>query len=197
MTITQDGRPDTMRITPRPVLHRGRIGAAPRELRDTMGQFASGVTVVTGVDAAGPIGFTCQSFHSVSLEPALVSFSVMTSSTSYQRLRETGRFCVNVLAHGQDPLSNQFARRGADKWAGVEWGASAGGNPVLGGTLMWVDCELRDEHEAGDHYIVVGAVKELSPVEWHQGEPLVFFKGRYRSLRAVTAWPNRSWICDV
>lgn len=197
MTITDDSRTRLERLATGPVQHRGRTEMQSRELRDTMGQFASGVTIVTGVDADGPVGFTCQSFHSVSLEPALISLSVMTTSSSYLRLRESGRFCVNVLAHGQDALSNQFARRGTDKWAGVSWGVSAAGNPVLDDTMMWIDCELRDEHEAGDHYIVVAEVKELSPIDWYQGEPLVFFKGSYRSLQKRDWWPRRSWICDV
>ena len=197
MTMTDGSRAHLQRLTTEHIQRRGRAETESRELRDAMGQFASGVTVVTGFDADGPVGFTCQSFHSVSLEPALISFSVMTSSTSYFRLREAGRFCINVLANGQDALSNQFARRGTDKWAGVSWGVSTAGNPVLDGTMMWIDCVLRDEHDAGDHVIVVAEISELSPIDWFEGEPLVFFRGSYRSLQRQERWPRRSWICDV
>ncbi|MDO5862914.1 MULTISPECIES: flavin reductase family protein [Paenarthrobacter] len=173
----------------------GRTDIDPREMRDSMGHYASGITIITGYDDSGPIGFTCQSFYSVSLEPPLVSFSVMTTSGSYPRLRATGRFCVNVLAHNQSDLSNQFARRASDKWAGVGWGPSAAGNPVLDDTLLWVDCETVAEYEAGDHYIVVGAVNEISPLGWHSGDPLVFFKGNYRHLRSHER-PVRAWFVD-
>ncbi|MEV8268515.1 flavin reductase family protein [Microbacterium sp. NPDC076911] len=161
-----------------------------RTLRDTLGHYASGVTVISGHDADGPIGFTCQSFYSVSMDPPLVSFSVMTSSTTYPRIRETGSFAVNVLAHDQHELSSQFAQKGTDKWAGVDWHESAAGNPVIHDTLMWLDCEIWAEHEAGDHLVVIGRVRELSPAEWHQSEPLLFFKGAYRHLRETNVFAS-------
>ncbi|HAQ60278.1 MAG TPA: flavin reductase [Microbacterium sp.] len=154
-----------------------------RVFRDTLGHYASGITVISGRDAEGPIGFTCQSFYSVSMDPPLVSFSVMTTSTTYPRIHETGSFAVNVLAHHQDAVSSQFARKGADKWAGISWRPSAAGNPVIEDTLMWLDCDIWAEYEAGDHLVVIGRVKELSPAEWHRYEPLLFFKGSYRHLR--------------
>jgi flavin reductase (DIM6/NTAB) family NADH-FMN oxidoreductase RutF len=154
----------------------------PRAFRDTLGHYASGITIITGHDEAGPIGFTCQSFYSVSMEPPLVSFSVMRTSTTYPRIRATGKFAVNVLSHAQDPISAQFARRGSDKWAGVDWRITEAGNPVIKDILMWVDCDIWAEHEAGDHLIVIGQVRQMSAPEWHKDEPLVFFKGRYRHL---------------
>lgn len=157
----------------------------PRLFRDTLGHYASGVTVITGHDNEGPIGFTCQSFYSVSMDPPLVSFSVMTTSTTYPRICETGSFAVNVLAHHQDTVSNQFARKGTDKWSGIAWRPTAAGNPVIADSLMWLDCDIWAEYEAGDHLIVIGRVKELSPAEWHRSEPLLYFKGAYRHLRDV------------
>ena len=156
-----------------------------RAFRDAMGKFASGVTVVTGRHGSEPVGFTCQSFYSVSVDPMLVSFSVMKTSTTYPRIKETGRFAVNVLSHEQAAVSNQFARRGHDKWSSVAWEACGSGNPIIAETLMWVDCTIWAEYDAGDHYIVVGAVTELCPVDWHIGDPLLFFKGQYRHLREV------------
>ncbi|MET4639988.1 flavin reductase family protein [Mycetocola sp. 2940] len=155
----------------------------PRVFRDTLGHYASGITIISGIDEEGPVGFTCQSFYSVSTEPPLVSFSVMTNSTTYPRVRETGRFAVNVLAHDQHTVSNQFARKGTDKWAGIDWSPTQAGNPVISNTLMWLDCEIWAEHEAGDHYIVIGRVHQMSPPEWHTADPLLYFKGQYRHLR--------------
>lgn len=151
--------------------------------RNAMGRFASGVTVVTGIEGDDPIGFTCQSFYSVSLEPSLVSICVMKSSTTYPRIREAGAFLVNVLHRDQLELSNQFARRGTDKWAGVEWTRSGSGLPVLAGCLIWVECRIYAEHDAGDHVIVVGEVVSMGGLEDEElHEPLLFFKGRYRAL---------------
>jgi 3-hydroxy-9,10-secoandrosta-1,3,5(10)-triene-9,17-dione monooxygenase reductase component len=156
-----------------------------RLVRDTLGHYASGITVVSGLEGGEPVGFTCQSFYSVSIDPPLVSFSVMRTSTTYPRIAASGRFAVNVLAHDQHHVSNQFARKGTDKWAGIEWSPAVSGNPVIHDTLMWVDCEMWAEHEAGDHLIVIGKVVEMSPVEWHTREPLLYFKGAYRHLREI------------
>ena len=157
----------------------------PRAFRDTVGHYASGITIIAGEADGVPHGFTCQSFYSVSAVPPLVSFSVMLTSTSYPPIRETGKFSVNVLAHGQDPVSNQFARSGTDKWAGVDWSPAASGNPVIDGTLMWLDCEIEAEHVAGDHLIVIGRVVEMSKPDHHPGPPLLYFKGRYCSTGDV------------
>lgn len=166
-------------------VHDDRAGTAldPRAFRDALGHFASGVTIISGIDDEGPIGFTCQSFYSVSMDPPLISFSVMTNSTTYPRIRETGRFAVNVLSRDQHDVSSQFARKGADKWAGISWTPTSRGNPAIHDTLMWLDCDIWAEHEAGDHYIVIGQVTEMSPAEWRRHEPLLFFKGAYRHLR--------------
>jgi flavin reductase (DIM6/NTAB) family NADH-FMN oxidoreductase RutF len=154
----------------------------PRHFRDMLGHYASGITVVTGIEESEPVGFTCQSFYSVSIDPPLVSFSVMRTSTTYPRIARHGKFAINVLAHDQGWISTQFARTGTDKWAGISWETAASGNPVIADTLMWVDCELWAEHEAGDHLIVIGRVVEMCPVERCKHEPLLFFKGAYRHL---------------
>lgn len=154
-----------------------------RVFRDTLGQYASGITIIGGLADGVPTGFTCQSFYSVSLDPPLVSFSVGVDSTTYPTIRDIGKFAVNVLAHDQHPIADQFAKRGADKWAGVEWTETGGGSPIIAGTLMWLDCDLHAEYPAGDHLIVIGHVKEMSPAEWHTREPLLYFRGCYRHLR--------------
>lgn len=150
--------------------------------RATLGHYASGITIVTGKDGGKPIGFTCQSFYSASIDPPLVSLSVMRSSTSYPRIARTGRFCVNVLADDQHRVSSQFARSGTDKWEGIDWTESSSGNPVIADTLMWLDCDLWAEHEAGDHVIVLGRVVEHGASDLETREPLVYYKGAYRRL---------------
>lgn len=151
--------------------------------RGTAGRYASGVTIITGHDEQGPIGFTCQSFYSVSVDPPLVSFSVMKTSTTYPRIRDTGSFTVNVLARDQEALSNQFARRGTDKWAGIPWSPTAQGNPIIEGSLAWFDCTIWAEHDAGDHLIVLGYVIELGTSPGRDPDPLLYFQGRYRALQ--------------
>ncbi|MCR2765083.1 flavin reductase family protein [Microbacterium sp. zg.B48] len=150
--------------------------------REALSHYASGLTVVTGIDDDGPVGFTCQSFYSVSMDPPLVSISVMRTSDSYPRLRRSGRFAVNVLSAAQQPLSEQFARKGVDRWTGVGWTQSPSGNPLLRESLLWVDCELWAEHEAGDHLIVIGHVQNLGRAEPAAAAPLIFYRGRYHEL---------------
>jgi 3-hydroxy-9,10-secoandrosta-1,3,5(10)-triene-9,17-dione monooxygenase reductase component len=155
----------------------------PRVFRDTLGRFASGVVVVTGIDAETPLGFTCQSFYSVSTDPPLISISVLKTSTTYPRIQRTGKFAVNVLGGGQHAISHQFSLSGTDEWAGVGWSTTRAGTPVLEGTMMWVDCTIWAEHDAGDHVIVLGRVQELSPLDAMQhDDPLLYFRGKYRHL---------------
>ncbi|WP_427135191.1 flavin reductase family protein [Pseudarthrobacter sp. S9] len=159
----------------------------PGLFRSTVGQYASGITVITGHDDSGPIGFTCQSFYSVSVDPPLVSFSVMKTSTTYPRIRNMGKFAVNVLSREQEAVSNQFARKGTDKWANVQWTPSKEGNPVLDGTLAWLDCSTWAEYDAGDHLIVLGRVLELGASENPLPDPLLYFEGEYRALLRPSA----------
>jgi 3-hydroxy-9,10-secoandrosta-1,3,5(10)-triene-9,17-dione monooxygenase reductase component len=162
----------------------------PRTFRDALGLYASGITVIAGHDGDEPLGFTCQSFYSVSADPPLVSFSVMVTSSTYPRIRQTGKFSVNVLSRAQQPISNQFARKGTDKWADIAWQMSEGRNPIIDGTLTWLDCEIVAEHQAGDHYIVIGQVLTVGPRDRHSHEPLLYFKGNYRHLNDLGGSPG-------
>jgi 3-hydroxy-9,10-secoandrosta-1,3,5(10)-triene-9,17-dione monooxygenase reductase component len=158
--------------------------AAARQFRDVLGRFASGVTVVTAISGGAPVGLTCQSFSSVSLNPPLVTFIPARTSRAWPMIQRSGRFCVNFLADGQADLSNQMASRGVDKFAGVAWSPSAEtGSPVLDGTLGYVDCQIHAVHEAGDHYIVVGRVLELAVPDPSVGKPLLFFQGKYSTTQ--------------
>ena len=152
----------------------------PQAMRATMGAFASGVVVVTALsDEPGsePLGFTCQSFTSLSLDPPLISISPARSSSTWPRIREVGRFAINILAHDHAYLSNKFARSGTDKYAGVEWTPAPGGSPVLDGVSAWIECTLWREYDGGDHTVVVGRVTALD----HDVErdPLLYYRGSY------------------
>jgi 3-hydroxy-9,10-secoandrosta-1,3,5(10)-triene-9,17-dione monooxygenase reductase component len=152
----------------------------PRVLRDVLGHFASGVTVVTADTAEGPLGFTCQSFSSLSLDPPLVAFAPSRTSRTWPRLREIGRFCVNVLAEDQTALSQSFARSGVDKFAGVTWTRSRMGSPVLQDVVAWIDGELWAEYDGGDHTLVVARVLDLGADPTRR--PLLFHRGAYGLL---------------
>jgi 3-hydroxy-9,10-secoandrosta-1,3,5(10)-triene-9,17-dione monooxygenase reductase component len=153
--------------------------AAARKFRDVLGQYASGVTIVTSMQGETPVGMTCQSFTSVSLDPPLVAFLPMKTSRAFAAIRLSRRFCVNFLAADQTDLSNSFASLAEDKFEGVDWKRTSNGMPLIEGTVGWVDCVVHGVHEAGDHYLVIGKVEELG-----QGEadrPLLFHRGQYRT----------------
>ncbi|MEO6470337.1 MAG: flavin reductase family protein [Aeromicrobium sp.] len=153
--------------------------AAARKYRDVLGQYASGVTVVTTLLRGTPVGMTCQSFTSVSLDPPLVAFLPMKNSRAFAAIRQSRRFCVNFLSAEQTEVSNGFASQAEDKFDGVAWQTTDGGMPRLEGTVGWVDCSVQDVHEAGDHYLVIGRVEDLG-----QGDaidPLLFHQGSYRT----------------
>lgn len=158
----------------------------PDVMRQVLGHFVSGIVVVTATCASGPIGFTCQSFASLSLDPPLVSFAPARTSTTWPRIRATGAFCVNVLAAEHRELSVGFARPGGDgvdKFAGVAWRPSPSGAPVLDGVSAWIDCTLWNEYDGGDHTIAVGRVLDLGADPTRL--PLLYYRGRY----GVTADP--------
>lgn len=149
-----------------------------QQLRTVLGHFATGVVAITGVDptTGGPTGLAANSFTSVSLTPPLVAFCVAKTSSSWPSVRAAGRFAVNILSDAQENVCRQLAVRGPDKFAGLDWQPSPAGAPVLDGALAWIEAEIDDEHEAGDHTIVVARVRHLYASAL---EPLLFFRGRY------------------
>lgn len=156
--------------------------AEARRFRDVLGRFASGVTVVTTISNDEPVGMTCQSFSSVSLDPPLVLFLPAKSSRSWPLIQRSGKFCVNFLAADQAELSNTMASRGTDKFADVKWTPAAQtGSPMLEGALAQLDCTIHTVHEAGDHYVVIGRVVDLVAAEGGEQDPLLFFRGSYRT----------------
>lgn len=151
----------------------------PTEFRTVLGHFASGVTVVAAIEDEGPVGFTCQAFAALSLEPPMVALAPAKTSTSWPRMAKAGAFCVNILADDQVDLCRRFAVSGGDKFVGVDWQLGKAGTPVLDGVLAWVECELDAIHEAGDHELVTGRVLALGV---GSGSPLLFYRGGYRRL---------------
>lgn len=149
----------------------------PRKFRNVLGQFCTGLTVVTSMTDGAPTGFTCQSFSSLSLDPPLVVLCPSKSSTTWPRIRNSGRFCVNILADHHETLSDKFSVSGGDKFTDIEFGSSPSGSPLLPDALAWLDCSVHAEYDGGDHSIVVGRVHALDAVS--DSRPLLFHRGRY------------------
>lgn len=146
--------------------------------RQVLGHFPTGVTVITAVGSDGrPAGFAVGSFFSVSLDPALVGFCAGKSSSSWPAIRSAGRFCVNILAEDQEAVCRQFSSKVDDKFSGLGWQPTVTGSPRLADVLAWIDCDVEAIHDAGDHEVCVGRVRELG-VERENG-PLLFYRGGY------------------
>ena len=150
---------------------------SPSELRHHLGYFATGVTVVAALEAGEPVGFACQSFSSVSLDPPLVLFCVGRESRSWPRIRRAGRFCANVLAEDQQGLCDRFGSSKGSKFDGLAWEDSRWGTPGLLDVLVRVHAKIEAVHPGGDHDIVVGRVLELEEVRG--GRPLLFYRGGF------------------
>ncbi|MFJ9900909.1 flavin reductase family protein [Streptomyces sp. NPDC091280] len=147
------------------------------EFRRVLGHLPTGVTVVTAYAADGTLaGMAANSLTSVSLDPPLILICPAKTSTTWPAMREAGTFCVNVMASHHEPLCRTFARRGTDRFADVAWHSRSTG-PGLDEALAWLECEIVEEYEAGDHTIVLATVTAIEAAT--TGGPLVFFKGQY------------------
>ena len=146
------------------------------DLRRVFGAFPSGVVSVCALVDGEPVGMVFSSFTSVSLDPPLVGFFPGRNSTSWPDIAKAGVFCVNVLSEHQGDLVWRFAREIDDKFDGVRWRTSSSGSPIIDGVLAWIDCDLENVVEAGDHWFVMGRVRELE-VETDHG-PMLFFRGK-------------------
>jgi flavin reductase (DIM6/NTAB) family NADH-FMN oxidoreductase RutF len=154
-----------------------------RALRDAFGCFATGVTIVTCLDAAGaPIGLTANSFNALSLEPPLILWSLRQASPNLPAFREARHFAINILAESQVELSRRFASAVADKFAEGLWNPGLGGAPVLAGAAAVLECERNVQHEAGDHVLFIGRVRRLADLA---APPLLFHGGHYHMLGEV------------
>ncbi len=154
-----------------------------RDLRDALSSFATGVTIVTGVDGKGdPVGMTVSSFNSVSMEPPLVLWSVTKTALSAPAFKDAKNFAVHVLASDQMDLSNRFAKSGQDKFEGLNIQFNDSGIPVLDGALTRFDCRMWATYEGGDHWIIVGEVESMVS---QSGEGLVFCGGSYATASSI------------
>jgi len=158
-----------------------RSGHDPRTLRDALGCFATGVTVVTCLTADGtPTGLTVNSFTSVSLDPPLLLVCLAKAAASASPLIEATHFAVNVLQTGQQPASIRFSTRDEDRFGATPWACGEAGAPILNDSLGVFECERHAVHDGGDHHILVGQVIKASFDA--ALDPLLYFRGRYRRL---------------
>ena len=158
-----------------------RSGHDPRTLRDALGCFATGVTVVTCLNSEGePAGLTVNSFTSVSLDPPLLLVCIAKPAASAAALIEASHFAVNVLQTGQQPASIRFSTRHEDRFGATPWACGEAGAPILKDSLGVFECERFAVYDGGDPHILVGRVVKAS---FDTGlDPLLYFRGRYRRL---------------
>jgi flavin reductase (DIM6/NTAB) family NADH-FMN oxidoreductase RutF len=154
----------------------------PRDFRDTVGCFATGITIITTVEADGsPVGLTANSFTSLSLDPPMVLFCLDHKVQSFDSFQAGRPFAVNILSNNQMDLSNRFAKSGAEKWDGVAFDTWDTGSPILPGCLANMECQVSSINQGGDHVIVIGEVKRIDRA---QGDvtPLLYYRGGYANL---------------
>lgn len=153
----------------------------PRELRNAFGRFATGVCVITASpEGQAPFGMTVNSFSSVSLDPPLLLWNLQNDSDCFEAFEKTDRFAVNVLAHDQMAMSNQYAKKNAHELDVAHYEEGELGLPVLHDALTAFECMVWERYPGGDHVILVGEVKAMHDSE--HGKPLLFFSGGYAEL---------------
>jgi flavin reductase (DIM6/NTAB) family NADH-FMN oxidoreductase RutF len=151
-----------------------------RRFRNMLGQFATGVAVITTLDEGGAqLGVTCNSFTSVSLDPPLILWSIAKSSLSGPAFTNGKAFAVNVLEASQEDLAMRFAKTGADKFAGVPWHKGLEGVPLLEGCVAYMECRVDARYPGGDHEIILGAVERYVNLAL---DPLLFHSGEFRNF---------------
>jgi 3-hydroxy-9,10-secoandrosta-1,3,5(10)-triene-9,17-dione monooxygenase reductase component len=151
-------------------------GLDQARFREVLGHFATGVTIVTASEDGEPVGFSCQSFAALSLDPPMVILAPAKSSTSWPRIAEAGAFAVNILAEHQEAICLNFAVSGGDKFDGVAWTAGTTGAPLIKGSLAIIECTLGAIYEGGDHELVTGHVVAM---EVGSGSPLLFYRSGF------------------
>lgn len=160
-----------------------------RALRRALGQFATGVAVITAEAAdGGVIGLTMSSFNSVSIDPPLVLFSIDRKAFSLKAMSEAKGYAVNILGADQEHLSNKFAKALGDKWTTVEHTLGHCAAPLLAGALAHFECEPYAQYDGGDHVIFVGRVVRFAAET--ASDPLIFFRGAYRGLAKQESSPQ-------
>ena len=150
------------------------------ELRQALGRFVTGVTIVTCRDGQGqPVGLTANSFNALSLDPPLVLWSLRNASSTIDAFTAASHFAINVLSAEQVDLSRRFARPSSAKFDAGEWTDGQGGAPLLAGCVAVFECRRRSHHAAGDHVLFIGEVERIGGTA---DTPLVYHAGHYRTL---------------
>jgi 3-hydroxy-9,10-secoandrosta-1,3,5(10)-triene-9,17-dione monooxygenase reductase component len=149
--------------------------------REVLGHFATGITIVTATEEGEPVGFSCQSFAALSLDPPMVILAPAKSSTSWPRIAAAGSFCVNILGEHQEAVCRAFAVSGGNKFDGVDWTPGVTGSPLIDGSLATLECTLGAIYEGGDHEIVTGHVVDM---EIGKGSPLLFYRSGFGRFEA-------------
>jgi len=153
----------------------------PRQIRDAMGHFATGITVVTTTDNDGnPVGMTVNSFNSVSLEPPLVLFSIARDASCFDDICKADKFAVNILSADQQDVSVCFAKSSRDGFNQVVPNISANGIPFVANSLAVFECSAFAQHDGGDHVIFIGKVIAVDHAS--EGNPLLYFRGKYTGV---------------
>jgi len=173
----------------RALLQRGRPLADSRAFRRCLGQYPTGVTVITARHGEELVGMTVNSFASVSLDPPLILWSIRRESRSVEAYRNAGHFVVNVLAHDQIEVSQCFAKGDPEKFGRVTWEAGLGGAPLIHGAVAHLECRRVSIQEAGDHLIVIGEVEQYAHFD---GKPLTFSNGEYATMQGLPREPVAS-----
>jgi 3-hydroxy-9,10-secoandrosta-1,3,5(10)-triene-9,17-dione monooxygenase reductase component len=153
----------------------------PQALRQALGEFPTGVTIVTTVDPQGqPTGMTASSFNSLSLSPALVLWSIDKNTGCFEAFSHCEHFAIHTLTTEQQALSNLFAKRGVDKFSQLTYTEGAAGTPLLEEYCARFECQIEHRYDGGDHVILVGRVLKLA--QQTDRAPLVFHRGRYAQI---------------
>jgi flavin reductase (DIM6/NTAB) family NADH-FMN oxidoreductase RutF len=167
----------TPHLDPANELASGSSTIDPRDFRNALGTYATGVTIITAAASDGkPYGITCNSFTSVSLNPPLVLWSLVIYSQSMNVFQNASHFTVNVLGASQQALSKKFAKSSEDKFVGVGWTPGIGNAPILTDAVANFQCRTADRYYGGDHIIFLGAVEAYT---YNRNEPLLFARGGY------------------
>lgn len=179
---------------------RGHPKDDPRAFRRSLGQFATGVTVMTTAHQGQQFGMSVNSFAALSLDPALVLWSIRKESTSLAAFRASGHYAVNILAEDQADVSNLFAKPGDARFSTVPWTPGRFGAPLLDGVICTFECQLHQVIDGGDHDILVGRVEEYA---CYSGKPLLFAQGRYSATEELPPAPlcetvtGAAWLKDA